>query len=167
MVDPTELWQVARLLLGVDGSTASEEQLRRSISTAYYSVFHAVSGKIADQLVGKDHRTTAAYALVYRSLDHRRMKTVCRAVDADRLPAKYAAALKCDAVSSTWRDFAATFVTLQDRRHSADYDPHMAVDLDGAMRLCLEARFARLLLYKAATDLVDPVLALMAFGTRD
>lgn len=167
MVEPSELWEVARFLLGSTASVATEAQLRRSISTAYYSVFHAISIKVADQLVGRARRDSAAYALVYRSFDHRRMKTVCRAIDSDRLPPKYAAALRCNAVSPTWRDFAATFVRLQDRRHSADYDPQATVDLDTAQRLCLEARFARRLLDQETADDFSPILALMAFGIRE
>ena len=69
--EPAELIEVARHL--VERGTA--ESLRRAVSTAYYALFHCLAAHAADRFVGAGD-TSAAYTMVYRSLDHTRMRSV-------------------------------------------------------------------------------------------
>ena len=91
-----------------------QTNLRRALSTAYYAMFHALAHLYADHLVGATevNRSEPAWFQVYRSLEHGQAKERCtrnRSVLA-RFP-------------QAIQDFGKTFAEMQERRHSADYDP--------------------------------------------
>jgi hypothetical protein len=92
------------------GRRPREVFMRRAVSTAYYAMFHALARLCADQLVGGIHAKTAAWARVYRSLDHKPAQTVLRSVEAAGLASQIVA-------------FGEAFAQLQERRYQADYDP--------------------------------------------
>jgi uncharacterized protein (UPF0332 family) len=50
---------------------------RRAVSTAYYAVFHAITGLCAAELLGAGAalKKTAEFERVYRSLDHKSLKS--------------------------------------------------------------------------------------------
>ncbi len=48
---------------------------RRAVSTAYYAVFHALARLCADELIGKNGRSSRDYERVYRALDHGPLKS--------------------------------------------------------------------------------------------
>lgn len=83
------------------------------MSTAYYALFHCLAGCCADTLIGgaTADRSKPAWRQVYRALDHGLVKHNCRANEALKDFPK------------DIEDFANAFVTLQSRRHGADYDP--------------------------------------------
>jgi hypothetical protein len=87
--------------------------LRRASSSAYYALFHCLARAGADLMVGGDGaaRSKPAWKQVYRALEHNAAKNACR--DGDIVP-KFPKAIE---------DFANVFVTLQTKRHAADYDP--------------------------------------------
>jgi hypothetical protein len=98
---------VAERSLGDDSGLASR---RRAVSTAYYSVFHALARLCADEFLGIDgdiHQSDD-YERVYRALEHRSMKAVFGGKSDDNP----AVAKIGDAV-----------VELQSSRHDADYRP--------------------------------------------
>ncbi|WP_311044088.1 hypothetical protein [Rhizobium bangladeshense] len=81
------------------------------MSTAYYALFHALARECADLLVGAgDARRDAAWAQVYRTLEHGVAKNSCKTTAARGFPTGIVS-------------FADTFVVLQEERHRADYDP--------------------------------------------
>lgn len=124
MIDPQGLIGAASLLLGERRTGApNQTRLRRAVSTAYYALFHAIVRSAADAFVGVRHRRQPRYETVYRSFEHRQMKTNCEAVDKPMLGAKAAKAMGHSSVSQQIRDVASAFVTLQERRHWADYSP--------------------------------------------
>ena len=88
-----------------------DDSLRRAVSTAYYAMFHALSASNADCLIGTPHDavTGHAWTRVYRGLEHRAAK---QNLQRDQ-----------GLFSQLARNFATTFVELQDQRHVADYDP--------------------------------------------
>jgi len=92
--------------------------LRRALSTAYYAVFHKLAKDAADLLVGgsSSERSLPAWQQTYRGLQHRRVREMCAAQNSriKRTFAKFPKEI---------RDFAETFVSLQEQRHRADYDP--------------------------------------------
>jgi hypothetical protein len=124
MVDPQGLIRAARLLLGENNKGApNQTRLRRAVSTAYYALFHRIAQAASDAFVGAKHRQSPRYETVYRGFEHRRMKDSCAAVDKPMLGAKASKALGAANASQEVRDVANAFVTLQERRHWADYSP--------------------------------------------
>jgi hypothetical protein len=126
MPDPNELLAVARLLIDETSGPASDAQLRRAVSTAYYAVFHKILRETADRFVGPDHSSKAAYRLVYRNFDHNRVREVCLRLNVSALSAPMRLELGRDTVSLEMRDFASSFPFLQSARHRADYAPDAA-----------------------------------------
>jgi hypothetical protein len=89
------------------GDALREVRIRRSVSTAYYAVFHALLHVLTDQIVGPAPPLDDSYVKIYRFFDHSRL-------------------LKCLLSvrdSEATKDIAATFKTLQELRQTADYDP--------------------------------------------
>jgi uncharacterized protein (UPF0332 family) len=84
--------------------------LRRSLSTAYYALFHSLAKMCADELVGVKQVGTEPWVRVYRALAHRAAKDALNQNIVQRLhPAAKA--------------FADAFIELQEKRNTADYDP--------------------------------------------
>ena len=97
-----------------DGEPASQSDLRRSISTAYYAAFHFVLGECADLLTCDEGGIglNRAWRQVYRSIAHAAVKKACnRATD------------RTMSFPVEIRDFATLFVAWLESRHEADYDP--------------------------------------------
>ena len=89
--------------------------VRRSVSTAYYAMFHALAASNADCLVGSpqgslDHHV---WLRIYRGMDHRDAR---QNLNQDR-----------QRFSPPVQRFIDTFGELQDARHAADYDPSRVV----------------------------------------
>jgi hypothetical protein len=114
--------------------------LRRSISAAYYALFHQLLADAADALVGKTKRAEPAYGIVYRAFEHRRMRE--RANRAINLSPKLANTLGVKNFSDEIRDGASAFIALQAERHRADYDPSYKPSLDIARAQIAIARDA-------------------------
>lgn len=112
-----DLISTARRLAKASPKRPRQSDLKRGVSTAYYALFHSLARECADLLVGTgDTRSDPAWVQVYRALEHGIAKNSCKTAATKTFP---------NGVLS----FADTFVTMQEERHRADYDP--------------EARFAR------------------------
>lgn len=86
---------------------------RRAISACYYALFHCLARECANLLIGGDgaDRSDEAWLQVYRSLEHGPAKDRCNNKKMiGRFPKEI-------------QDFANSFVTMQKKRHAADYDP--------------------------------------------
>jgi hypothetical protein len=81
--DPSELLRQADALARSAGATQAD--LRRAISTAYYVVFHFCLSAAADMVCGIASRSTARYSLVYRSVDHKTLKRTVRPAQPDKI----------------------------------------------------------------------------------
>ena len=122
-----DLLAVARRLARSQPNKPKQAYLRRAVSTAYYALFHALANLCADELVGRSKSKTDAWRLTYRALQHGYAKDV----------------LKQNAVRQLDPDlekFANAFVTLQEVRHEADYDPHRSFSRPEALSLIAQAR---------------------------
>jgi uncharacterized protein (UPF0332 family) len=111
---PLDLIKTARKLVGT-GVTRRPRQsdLKRAVSTAYYAMFHALCRNCADCLIGgtNSDRSAPAWRQAYRAVEHGFAKKQCaRKGVISKFPKEI-------------EDFAAQFKTLQEKRHSADYDP--------------------------------------------
>ena len=99
--------------------------LRRAVSSTYYALFHTVAQCCADTLIGTKSadRSSRAWRQVYRALDHKEAKRSCMQIENHGETSK-----KHQKVEPSFpqevRDLAASFVTMQDKRHNADYDPY-------------------------------------------
>ncbi|GLH77416.1 hypothetical protein SSBR45G_23240 [Bradyrhizobium sp. SSBR45G] len=115
-MDADDLLEAARHLASRTGKPR-QAFLRRAVGTAYYAMFHCLAKNCADLLIGGTgaQRSEEAWALVYRALDHGTVRNVCSNSQTMR------------AFPQHIQDFGNTFVTMQKKRHDADYDPQCSV----------------------------------------
>jgi len=111
-MQPLDLIASANILVASCKGKPSQVSLRRATSSAYYAMFHCLARSCADLLVGGMNATRSKHAWrqTYRALEHGFTKSACK----DGLITKFPKAIE---------DFANTFVTMQEKRHAADYDP--------------------------------------------
>lgn len=123
LLDPSGFIYVAARLAETRLEGTRQESLRRAISTTYYAVFHAVVSRAVDQMVGSERRDSPRYTTLYRAFEHRRMRQACEEIIKPNLAPRIARALGSMKPDPRLVAIAATFLTLQDRRHWADYAP--------------------------------------------
>jgi hypothetical protein len=110
--------------------------LRRAVSSAYYSVFHLVAAALADQFVGVTFRPARnpsqimqRYGAAYRAFSHKRLGDLCVDLARQTPPRKYDPHLPRTKpspdrqLSAAFVAFAEAVVQLQEARHDADYNP--------------------------------------------
>lgn len=118
MTIPIRLMEQARALAEMDPTRPRQASLRRSISTAYYSVFHLLVQDYT-RMFSSD---PVAQAAIGRTLNHKDITAVARDFSSPqpRLPE----ALKSHTfvVPPELTAVARAFPDLQDERHDADYD---------------------------------------------
>lgn len=114
-MQPLELLDSADLLLRPQGEETTEANLRRAWSSIYYAPFHVISEDCADRIIGDSDecRAQRAWHQVYRALDHGPGKVRCKTIAKENAHLNFPDGI---------RDVAALFVTLQNKRHEADYD---------------------------------------------
>ncbi len=109
-----ELPQQARELVHKDPDNPTQADLRRSVSSAYYALFHLLIFEACLNWSNDISRPGLA-----RMFEHGVMKKVSnRAADARKMP--YVG--EDPAVVFKLRTFAALFVQLQEQRHETDYN---------------------------------------------
>lgn len=140
--------------------------LRRAVSSAYYGVFHAVLAAAADEIVGKSNRSKPLYSLVYRSIDHRALRELCWEVKKPNLSAKLARYELPKGFGPNIKAFAAAMIELQEKRHSADYDPYGRVSRSDALLAVGTARTALARFNKASAARRRAFLTLLLFKPR-
>ena len=122
--NPEHLFDQANRLASSSSAGAPRQvDLRRAMSSAYYGVFHFAMTSLADEFVGVTDRGSSRYVLVYRSIDHRRLKEVCSDVAKQTPPGKYSQYLPGNGLGANLQAFSSAVVDLQEKRHRADYDP--------------------------------------------
>ncbi len=112
-MNPSDLIETALILAHIDDpGRPRQTNLKRALSTAYYSMFHALCLNCADSLVGTTgaNRSQQAWQQAYRSIRHGFAKEQCKRDKISEFPFGI-------------RAFAKNFVVLQDKRHQADYNP--------------------------------------------
>jgi hypothetical protein len=165
--DPTDLLAVARLLLSSgEAQPASQAQLRRAVSTAYYALFHTVLRAGAERFMGTGKQQSAGYRLLYRSFTHGRMKSVCESLNVAVLGKTLQQQLGRTAVSQEMRDFAGAFAVLQEARNLADYDPTSVFVLSDSAGLVDAVDVAMVAFGHVAPDERADVLALMIVNPK-
>ena len=111
-MQPLDLIASAEILVASSRGKPSQVSLRRATSSVYYALFHCLARNGADLLVGGPgaNRSESAWRQTYRALEHGFAKAACK----DRLVDDFAQGIQ---------DFSGIFVTMQEKRHAADYDP--------------------------------------------
>lgn len=110
---PPDLIKTANELVAANKGKPRQASLHRATSTTYYALFHTLAKCCADMLVGtaSSQRSKPAWLQVYRALNHTKAKQKC---DNDKVVVKF---------PNDIQDFANVFVSMQIKRHTADYDP--------------------------------------------
>ncbi len=109
-----DLLQQAIDLVHKNPADPTQADLRRSVSAAYYSLFHFLISEAVNNWSRHDLRT-----ILGRAFDHAPMKAASnRVLNTETFPF----AGEDPVVVSQLRFVAKTFVQLQDKRHVADYD---------------------------------------------
>ncbi len=116
-MNPSQLVALARALVNgviVAGGPASQTELRRAISCAYYAMFHTLAASNANTLIGAwpADQQRWAWQQTYRAADHRPTRNKLSRTSLGR---RFPMAV---------RKFGEVFTIAQKERHSADYDPH-------------------------------------------
>jgi hypothetical protein len=139
--DPEHLFQQANDL--ASKPSGRDADLRRAISTAYYGLFHFALTATADLVVGIGNRSTERYKLVYRSIDHSRLRAVCQQCMPPK-PGKPQQPLPAmpPGGPGLLAKFAAIAINLQEQRIDADYDPMHSLTPGGVKVTISNARQA-------------------------
>jgi len=119
-----------------------QADLRRAISTSYYALFHAIATDVADLMIGRRYRATNQYELIYRSLEHTSLRNLCNEVQKQTLPARYAKYEPASGFGDDIKAVAAAVAELQEKRHSADYNPLLKFRTSDAVLAVSTARAA-------------------------
>ena len=110
---PLDFIQTARDLVESTGSGRPREtNLRRASSAAYYAMFHCLAESCANALAGatRASRSQQAWRQAYRALNHSSIRRRSSRREFRRFPSEI-------------QKFAVLFISMQAKRHKADYDP--------------------------------------------
>jgi uncharacterized protein (UPF0332 family) len=117
----------AELLLKVSKKKPNQANLRRSISAAYYALFHFLISEASSRILPQ--RSAVLRQAISRSISHADIKNVC-----DQLIKKDLQTMKQQVRSmlprlptALIRSLCESFIDLQQSRHAADYDLGTAV----------------------------------------
>jgi NAD(P)-dependent dehydrogenase (short-subunit alcohol dehydrogenase family) len=162
--DPEHLFAQADSLTAARGAPRQAD-LRRAISAAYYGVFHFTLTAAADMVAGAGSRSTSLYSLAYRSVDHARLRTLCRQLSEPRIPRDLLSYARTDGFGRIV-DFAEVVAQLHELRSLADYDPSRRFLLDDARTAVADAREAIKSFEAANTEQRRAFLTLLLFKPR-
>ena len=100
-----------------EGERPSQASLRRSVSTAYYALFHLLVSDAARRWNGSQSAVTG----LERAFSHSAMKNASTAFQRPMWKNWHG---ELERVPMPLRSVADLFVNLQEKRHAADYDNH-------------------------------------------
>jgi uncharacterized protein (UPF0332 family) len=164
--NPEHFFEQADRLISPSAGAPRQVDLRRAISAAYYGVFHAALTAAADQFVGATKRSNSQYALVYRSIDHKALRDICKEVQKPTLPRKYEPYKPTKGFGPNIRAFAGAALELYEKRLAADYDPLIRIKREDALLAVGTARSALHRFQKAGVSRRKTFLALLLFPPR-
>lgn len=158
--------QAESLCVAPPAGSPRQVDLRRAISAAYYGMFHFVARAAADEFVGRVRRREVRYSLVYRGLDHRRLRDLCVDLAKTSPPRKLAPFLPPNGIGPGIQVFASGLVDMQDKRHDADYDPLVRFNTAEAHLAIATARSAIARFERASATRQKAFLTLALFKPR-
>jgi hypothetical protein len=158
--------QAEKLIASPPHGPPRQVDIRRAISAAYYSVFHATLAAAADHYVGAAHRGTNRYALAYRSIDHKKIREICAKVKLAQVPRDISHYAPPTGFDTETRNLATVLHELQQKRHDADYNPSIRVRTSDARLAIGAARNALHGLQTADFQSREVFLGLLLFRIR-
>jgi uncharacterized protein (UPF0332 family) len=165
IINPEHLFEQAeRLLTPTQVGAPRQVDIRRSISNAYYAVFHAILTEAADTFVGTTKRSSPIYVLCYRSIAHRSLRELCADVRKSTLPKKYSSYVPTNGLGPNIPTFASSVMELQEKRHTADYDPTFSAKISDARLTIRTARAALRRFQTASIAERTAFLGILVFG---
>ena len=131
-----DLLSQARQLAYREPKRPKQASLRRSVSTAYYALFHLLVDAAAREVVSGTN-SEALRGRVARACDHGNMKRLCQGIVTwnEKSPPQPLGALLESSPSASLRQVAGAFMELQQARHEADYDLTCRLSRDDAREL--------------------------------
>lgn len=149
-----DLVEVARhLAQNPSKGRLKQAHTRRAISTAYYALFHALATLCANELVGVGKAKSAAWARTYRALEHGFAKSAL--IELARRTRDQEIELLAEA-----------FVSLQQDRHDADYDPQKTFQPADATSGVSVAEFALSALSRLTDEMKLELATTLVMRTR-
>ncbi len=110
-------------LATIDTKKPKQANLRRAISSAYYAVFHLLVDEACRVQIGSQHNQAPFRQVLGRAFAHGVMKEACKSFGGGTLRKGVSKGLPVGfTVPAEIREFADTFVDLQDNRNLADDD---------------------------------------------
>jgi hypothetical protein len=154
--DPEKLLRQADVLAA--SVAATQVDLRRAISAAYYAVFHFCATAAADMILSASARSSPRYSLVYRSIDHSRFRALPRQLNGSPItPANEFGKIG---------DFAEITANLNERRSLADYDPSQTYTAAGVKVTISDARLAIDWFRSCTQEQQEACLLMLLFKSR-
>ncbi len=166
ILNPEHLFEQAEGLITNRSGRPRQVDIRRAISAAYYGVFHAVITAAADQFVGVTNRNRPRYGLVFRSVDHKWMRELCKEIQKPTLSRRFKPYEPRYGFGPNIAAFAVAAVELQEKRHAADYDVMVRINQSDAVLAIKTARAALRRLNKATRSQQLAFLSLLLFPPR-
>ena len=117
------------LIIPTKQGAPSHALLRRSISTAYYSLFSLLVEDAATEIVGVTNDKKYLRGYVMRAIGHEAINNVCKGFGSKNLNYKIKKVLGNSEIPDDLAYVAITFCELQFLRHEADYNYNFADDL--------------------------------------
>ena len=115
--------QQARRLARLDRRRPQQGNLRRAVSTIYYALFHFLIDRSSRFLVGSKGERESFRKTLARAYGHNEMQSVARTFRGGTLTATITRIVGPLPIPPMLRRLAELFVSLQDERHLAEYDP--------------------------------------------
>jgi uncharacterized protein (UPF0332 family) len=167
VISPDHLLDQANGLI-VSGATGRPRQVdyRRALSATYYALFHAALIKAVELIIPQHRRQSPNYKLVYRSLDHKKLRDVCGAIKQQNPPLNFSPYFPAHGFSADLIAFATAVVEAYEKRHLADYDPFYHVTRSDASVMVATARAALVHLGQATADDLFSLATLLFFTKR-
>jgi len=166
ILNPEHLFDQADELAARGIGRPRQTDIRRAISASYYGLFHAAVAAAADLVIGQSNRDQPRYGLVYRSVDHHTLRELCRDVQKQTLPEKYKPYAPKGGFGTDIKAFATAVLDLQQKRHTADYDPMAQMKQSDAILVIGTARAALIRFQNANVDERTIFLTLLLFEPR-
>lgn len=129
---PADLLRQARHLAAREPRRPSQASLRRSVSTAYYALFHLLVDEATARMFPGRERA-ALRDCVARAFAHGAMRQTALQFSKDGVSEKLRPALNGQSLRPELVRVATAFVELQQARHRADYDKVRRVSREEAL----------------------------------
>jgi len=166
-LNPEHLFEQAeKLIIPPLAGPPRQVDVRRAMSSAYYAVFHALLTAAADEFVGKTKHGTAEYTLIYRSISHAWLRTLCDGLKGAQPTKRFAQYAPTSGFGPNLQALSLAVIDLQEKRHSADYDPSIRVKTADALLAIRTGRTAIARFRRAPATKRKRFLALLAFPPR-